>query len=375
MDQYAGQDIAVHMAAGNNGKSSAGLIGSLPVDNVQALAASLTSSDHIPTRYIRPEAESEPVIIPGDAEDEIPVIDFHKLLAPELTDAESSKLHLACQDWGFFQLINHGVPEEVIQKMMLVIEEFFKLPLDEKMRFKQAPGQVQGYGQLLVFSEEQKLDWADLLFFYTSPLHLRKVGLWPTNPSTFRDAFDKYTMEVKKLANCLLGFMAKNLGLNPVEITGMLENGAQFVRMNCYPPCPEDRKVMGLSPHSDSSFLTLVFQVNDVQGLQIRRNDKWLPVKPLPGAFVANIADAFEILSNGKYKSIEHRAVTNTEKERFSIAAFHGPNTDATIGPHPELVSKGEPLYKSMDYESYMKLRFASKLDGKNFLGRMKLYK
>ncbi|KAH7687628.1 (S)-norcoclaurine synthase protein [Dioscorea alata] len=331
------------MASSDNGKALARLIGTLPVDNVQALASTLSDSDHIPTRYIRPEAESEPIIIPGDAGDDvIPVIDFHKLLDPELSDAESSKLDLACQNWGFFQLINHHVPEEVIQTMMFVTEEFFKLPLDEKMLFKQPPGQVEGYGQMFIFSEEQKLDWADILFFYTFPLHVRKIGLWPTNPSTFRDALDEYSMEVKKLTNCLLGFMAKNLGIAPAEMATMLENGAQL---------------------------------NDVPGLQIRRNDKWFPVKPLPGAFVANIGDALEILSNGKYKSIEHRAVTNAEKERFSIAAFHGPNTDATIGPHPELVLRDEPLYKSIDYESYMKLYFASKYERKSFLGRMKLNK
>ncbi|KAM0935580.1 putative (S)-norcoclaurine synthase [Dioscorea sansibarensis] len=361
------------MASSNNGEVSARLIETLPVDNVQALAATLSATDYIPARYIRPEAESEAVIIPGAATDDIPLIDFHKLLDPNLSDAESSKLHHACQNWGFFQLINHDVPKEVIHGMMSVIEEFFKLPLEEKMLFKQPPGQVEGYGQMFVFSEEQKLDWADLLFFYTLPLHLRRSGSWPTNPSTFRDALDKYSMEVKKLANCLLGFMAKNLGLDPAEMAGMLENGAQCVRINCYPPCPADKKVLGLSPHSDASFLTLVLQVNDVPGLQIRRNGKWLPIKPLPGTFVANVADALEILSNGKYKSIEHRAVTNAEKERFSIAAFHGPNTDATIGPHRELILKGEPLYKSVDYKSYMKLYFASKLDGKSFLGRMKL--
>ncbi|XP_039122238.1 S-norcoclaurine synthase 1-like [Dioscorea cayenensis subsp. rotundata] len=361
------------MAALNNGKASERLMGSLTVDSVRALATSLTATDHIPTRYIRPEVESEAVIILGAAdEDEIPVIDYHKLLDPELSDAECSKLHLACQNWGFFQLINHDVPKEVSQRMMFVIEEFFKLPLDEKMLFKQRPGQPDGYGQLFVVSEEQKLDWADILIYHTWPLHLRKNALWPTKPSTFRDALDEYSMEEKKLANCLLGFMAKNLGLCQAEITGNLENGVQVARINCYPPCPVDRKVLGLSPHSDSSILTLVLQVNDVPGLQIKRNDKWLPINPFPGAFIVNVGDALEIISNGKYKSIEHRAVTNTKKERFSIAVFHGPESNGTVGPHPEL---GEPLYKSMDFESYTNLYLASKLDGKSFLGRLKLNK
>ena len=92
------------MASSNNGEVSARLIGTLPVDNVQALAATLSATDHIPTRYIRPEAESEAVIIHGAATDDIPLIDFHKLLDPNLSDAESSKLHHACQNWGFFQV-------------------------------------------------------------------------------------------------------------------------------------------------------------------------------------------------------------------------------------------------------------------------------
>ncbi|KAH7687639.1 (S)-norcoclaurine synthase protein [Dioscorea alata] len=363
------------MACLNNGKGSERLMGSLPVASVRALATSLTPTDHIPTRYIRPEAESEAIIIPGSDDDDIPVIDYLKLLDPELSDAESSKLHLACENWGFFQLINHDVPKEVSQRMMFVIEEFFKLSLDEKMQFKQPPGQVQGYGQWFVFSEEQKLDWADMLFYHISPPHFKRMELWPSKPSAFRDAFDEYTTEVNRLANCLLGFMAKNLGLDPSEIIGNSENETQSVRINCYPPCPEAKKVLGLSPHSDACSLTLVLQVNDVTGLQIRRNDKWLPIKPIPGAFVANMGDALEVISNGKYKSIEHRAVTNTEKERFSIAAFHGPNFNATVGPHPELVLKGEPLYKSMDFQSFIKLFLASKLDGKKFMDDIKLNK
>ncbi|KAJ0970555.1 hypothetical protein J5N97_018514 [Dioscorea zingiberensis] len=322
------------MAAGNTAEAAPSSR-SLPVDNVQALAANLGTSSDIPPRYIRPEAES---VIIHHAAEEIPVIDFDKLLDPELCHAESSKLDLACQHWGFFQLINHGVPKEVMERMMLDVEGFFKLPLEEKLVIKQPPGEIEGYGQLFVISDEQKLDWADLLHFYTSPLHLRKMGLWPTKPSTFRDALDKYMLEVKKVVDCLLGFVAQNLGLDTSKLTAMFENGMQSVRINYYPPCPQAEKVLGLSPHSDASCLTLVLQVNDVQGLQIRKNDKWVPVKPLPGAFVVNVGDLLEILSNGKYRSIEHRAVTNTERERMSVAAFHSPSTDATLGPHPDLV-------------------------------------
>lgn len=90
----------------------------------------------------------------------------------------------------------------------------------------------------------------------------------------------------------------------------------------------------------DSDLLTRVLQVNEVQGLQIRgRGDgRWVPVKPAEGALVVNVGDIFEIFTNGRYSSIEHRAVINMEKERLSVAAFHSPSVHATIGPLREVM-------------------------------------
>ncbi|KAJ7944629.1 2-oxoglutarate (2OG) and Fe(II)-dependent oxygenase superfamily protein [Quillaja saponaria] len=104
--------------------------GSLPVENVQALA-SRSNLKEIPTRHLRPKLEFEEVSV-----NEIlhaPVIDMTKLRANETSyQDELAKLHLACKDWGFFQLINHGVSEEVIEKMKIETQEFFKLSMEEK---------------------------------------------------------------------------------------------------------------------------------------------------------------------------------------------------------------------------------------------------
>ena len=54
--------------------------------------------------------------------------------------------------------------------------------------------------------------------------------------------------------------------------------------MNYYPPCQQADKVIGLTPHSDATRLTLLVQVNDVQGLQIKKSNTWVPIKPIPGA-------------------------------------------------------------------------------------------
>ena len=50
------------------------------------------------------------------------------------------------------------------------VQEFFDLPLQEKKRWAQKPGSLEGYGQAFVTSEEQKLEWNDMIFLKTLPL-------------------------------------------------------------------------------------------------------------------------------------------------------------------------------------------------------------
>ncbi|XP_030500835.2 S-norcoclaurine synthase 1 [Cannabis sativa] len=348
---------------------SEGYGGSLPVENVQDLASN--NHKEIPPRYLRPEAELDSVSVLQSLE--LPVIDMTKLIAdnqhPWHHD-ELAKLHLACKDWGFFQLINHGVPEEIIDKMKIDIEEFFKLSLVKKKAYAQQPNDVEGYGQAYVHSEDQKLDWGDMLFLRTLPLSHRNMRCWPIS---FRESLDKYSREVQKVAVCVMKFMSRNLGLNSETLCSKFEDGTQGMRINYYPPCVEADKVIGLTPHSDATGLTMLLQVNDVQGLQIKKNGKWIVVKPVPGAFIVNIGDIIEIMSNGEYKSIEHRAVVNPEKQRISVAAFHGPHTKGIICPLPDVVRNCKAKYMTISTEDYIRLQFSTKLDGKSRVDRLKL--
>ncbi|XP_039040719.1 S-norcoclaurine synthase 1-like [Hibiscus syriacus] len=299
-----------------------GFGGSLPVENVQALASN--NLKKVSSRYIRPEIEFDVVSI--DESLEIHVIDMSKLD----NDGERRNLHLACRNWGFFQLINHGVADEVIGKMKINLQEFFKLPLEEKMAFGKTLDNPEGYGQDIRSSdlEDQKLEWKDILLLVAQPMSLRKMRFRPTNPPSFRESFDKYTMALLEVMIRLVKLIAENLGTDPETLSSFFEDGRQAIRMNYYPPCAEASKVLGAFPHSDSSGLTLLIQANEVEGLQIKRNEKWFTVKPITGAFIVNIEDVIEIMSNGEYKSIEHRVVVNEEKERLSIASFHYPKRD-----------------------------------------------
>ncbi|KAK1262711.1 S-norcoclaurine synthase 1 [Acorus gramineus] len=347
--------------------------GSLPVPNVQVLSSKKLTE--IPNLYIRPEREAEPAL-GAHLQQEIPSVDLSKLLDQRFSEEESKKLHLACQEWGFFHLINHGVGGEVMEKVKRDTQEFFKQPLEVKDAHSQLPDSVEGYGQAFVVSQEQRLDWADMLSLRLRPISSRRMRFWPTQPTSFRETLEQYSSELMKVTNSLLGAMAKNLGVDPDVLIDKFKDGMQSARINYYPPCPQPDKALGLSPHSDASGLTILLQINEVQGLQIMKDGNWVPVTPLPDSFVVNVGDVIEILSNGKYKSINHRSTVDPEKERLSIATFQSPSSEADIGPLPELVRDGgEVCYNSMNYGQFLKLFTSGKLDGKGHMQFIKKQK
>ncbi|XP_006662054.1 2-oxoglutarate-dependent dioxygenase 11-like isoform X2 [Oryza brachyantha] len=343
-------------------------------ESVQDVADAIGSSGDVPERYVRPEMEADPVIVDADGYS-LPVIDMSRLIDPEFSEEEIAKLGSACEDWGFFQLVNHGVDGESLKQVKADVAEFFSLPLQEKMAVAIQPNGLQGFGHHFVFSKDQKLDWVDLLFLTTRPAEERSMDFWPTNPPTFRDSLDKYSQEIADVSDKLFKFMAIDLGVDEEALLGAFKGKPhQSVRINHYPPCRQAAdRVLGLSPHTDGVGMTLLLQVNGVQGLQIRKDGRWFAVQNLPGALIVNVGDVLEIITNGKYRSIEHRAVINPDKERITIAAFQSAPLSCTVGPLQELLMNGEPRYKTVDGVEFTKGYFAAKLEGRRYLESLKL--
>ncbi|CAN0915820.1 Protein SRG1 [Linum grandiflorum] len=344
---------------------------SLLVPSVQELVKEPLGS--LPPRYFRPDLHHPAV---DDGSLEVPLVDLGKLIDEASMKSELAKLHSACKDWGFFQLVNHGVRSSVVDDMKKQVEVFFNLPMEAKQKFWQYPGELEGFGQTFVVSEEQKLDWADVFFLVTQPPNLRKPHLLPQLPLPFRDTLENYSLEVKELAAKVLSQMAKAVEMKPEEMIDIFSgNIRQTMRTNYYPPCPEPDKAIGLTPHSDGTGLTILLQVNEVEGLQIKKDGKWVSVKVLPDAFVVNVGDILEIITNGVYKSVEHRAVVNSEKKRMSIACFHSPRFDGVVAPAPSLVRGEEKpaLFRSVTVEEFFKGFFSRELQGKSYLDTLRI--
>lgn len=90
--------------------------------------------------------------------------------------------------------------------------------------------------------------------------------------------------------------MEKALKMEEMKISELFEDMVQSMRMNYYPPSPEPEKVIGFTNHSDGVGLTILLQVNEVEGLQIKKNGMWVPIKPLPNAFIVNIGEILEVI-------------------------------------------------------------------------------
>ena len=104
-----------------------------------------------------------------------------------------------------------------------------------------------------------------------------------------------YAVELKNLAMTILGPIAKALKMEASDMKELFEEGYQGMRINYYPPSPQPDQVIGLAPHSDPVGLTILLQLNEMEGLQIRKDGMWIPIKPLPNAFIVNVGDILEL--------------------------------------------------------------------------------
>ncbi|XP_024992959.1 codeine O-demethylase-like [Cynara cardunculus var. scolymus] len=333
----------------------------------------------VPHRYVQEQREPTFVSSGSLPLPSIPVIDMNDLIKIVLgsDDAvdELNKLRSVCHEWGIFQLVNHGVDKLLVEKMKEAMVEFFQIPEEEKLRYKLKEGEYEGYGQTILHDQDQKVDWADRFYMITNPLHRRKSNLLPQFPSLLRDTFEDYMQELQRLAMTLFHLIGQAVDIDKQEMSDVFEDGMQSVRMTYYPPCPKPDLVIGLTPHSDAAGITILLQVNDIEGLQVKKDGIWIPVNFLPNAFVVNVGDVLEIMSNGAYNSIEHRATVHATKERISLAMFFNPKFQADVGPAKSLLknTRNPPLYKTLVMEQYLKEFFSGKLNGKTFLKKMKI--
>ncbi|KAE8700478.1 Gibberellin 2-beta-dioxygenase 8 [Hibiscus syriacus] len=141
---------------------------------------------------------------------------------------------------------------------------------------------------------------------------------------------EAFATKVASLAQKLAGILAEKLGHKSSFFQESCLPSTCYLRLNRYPPCPIPLGIYGIMPHTDSDFITILHQ-DQVGGLRLAKDGKWVSVKPNPDAFFINIGDLFQAWSNGFYTSVEHCVVTHPTKERLSAAYFLCPSNETVI--------------------------------------------
>ncbi|KAJ4818616.1 Gibberellin 3-beta-dioxygenase 2 [Rhynchospora pubera] len=315
--------------------------------------------DSVPESHAWLDLHDHPTVEPIGP-DTVPLID---LTDPKLT----AKISKACEEWGVFQITGHGIQPDLLTRLEAQIHRLFALPADLKLNAAKSPGDVSGYGLVPISSFFSKLMWSEGFTISGSPLH-HAQKLWPDDYSSFCDVVEEFDNVMRQLGNKLLHKILLSLGLSKEDIIRACpvrdwHDMSAAVQLNSYPPCPDPDRTIGLAAHTDSSFLTLLYQ-NSVSGLQVLRPKdhtgpmRWVTIPPVPNTFTVNIGDLMHVLSNGRFRSVMHRAMVNPAKHRISVGFFCGPPMDVKVGPINKLTGPERgPVYRPVTWQEYQRLR------------------
>ncbi|XP_028793915.1 naringenin,2-oxoglutarate 3-dioxygenase [Neltuma alba] len=302
---------------------------------------SLSDENAFESRFLRDEDE-RPKVAYNQFSSDIPIISLAGIDEVDGRRAQICKQIVeACEDWGIFQVVDHGVEPSLISDMTRLAKEFFALPPEEKLRFDMSGGKKGGFIVSSHLQGETVQDWREIVTYFSYPIRNRDYSRWPDKPESWREVTKQYSDRLMGLACKLLEVLSEAMGLEKEALTKACADMDQKVVVNYYPKCPQPDLTLGLKRHTDPGTITLLLQ-DQVGGLQATRDNgkTWITVQPVEGAFVVNLGDHGHFLSNGRFKNADHQAVVNSEHSRLSIATFQNPAPEATV--YPLKIREGE---------------------------------
>lgn len=303
-----------------------------------------------------------------------PVIDLQGIDDDQINQKKVvDKVRDASETWGFFQVINHGIPSDVMEEMIRGVCSFHEQDTEIKKQWY-----TREFTKSVVYNSNFDLysapatNWRDTFFCIMAPNPPSPEEL----PPICRDIIVKYSEEIKKLGSSLFELLAEALGLDRNYLKDMDCDKGLSVVCHYYPACPEPELTLGASKHADDGFLTVLLQ-DHIGGLQVLHQNHWVDVPPTPGALVVNIADLLQLISNDKFKSVEHRVLANRVGPRISIACFFSTfflASSRLYGPIKELLSEENPSkYRETTIQEYAAYFTAKGLDGTSALQHFRI--
>ena len=310
---------------------------------------------------------------------EIPVIDISPLVGsqdnPKSLRKTAKEIENACKNIGFFYVKNHQIPQNHLDAVILVMQEFFNLPEEEKMKIHIGNSDVfRGYTPLGKELTNAKYDWHECVDFGLDlePNHPEVIAgnqllgpnQWPENQPNFRKALESHWDLMILLGRRITEGLAMSLGFDKKKFARFMNKSHSFMRISNYPPYGKDQEENvgdGIGAHIDYGFLTILLQDN-IGGLEVKNADnEWVSAPMIPGTFLINIGHMIQRWTNDYYKATVHRVIPPKHETRCSLPFFFEPNFDAIVVPLDTFCSKNNPpRYKPFHFGNYLESKFTT---------------
>lgn len=355
-----------------------------------------------------------------------PTIDISPLINPKAFPAESIQrtkdlIRHASEKWGFYNIINHNISMEAIQRIEDQMRKFFALPKDIKHSVRRTSQNSRGFaddeytkqivdlkevydfGQIHPYSEADGMS-ANAI----ENQNLDGVNQWLEEEilPDFRVTIEEFYNKSYQLSNVLMNaiidsleecFLTKDAERYTPSSFSTVERfptsqaffdkhfslHTTLFRLNYYPITTNnvtandisDRTTsnlnerLGISRHTDAGAITLLLQDLKVSSLEVysgtkqdEGNGKWVPVTPVANAITINSGDMLQVWTNNRFKAPEHR-VRATKPDspfpRYSIAFFLNPNYDSVVMPYPcESIEKLKNGFNTDERPHYAPIRW-----------------
>ncbi|KAH7844219.1 hypothetical protein Vadar_025610 [Vaccinium darrowii] len=326
----------------------------------------------VPKIFVRPPYELAEESKSCKSNLQVPVIDLSAIDGSDSREKVVNEVRIAANEWGFFQVVNHGIPLNVLDEMIDGVRRFHEQdPEMKKSMYTRDPKKRVRFGSNYDLYASKSANWRDTLSISLPA----SDQLDPDEiPITCRATTIEYIKYVTNLGNTLFELLSEALELKHDHLNTLECGKSRALVCHYYPACPEPELTLGFSKHTDPVFLTVLLQ-DQLGGLQVMFNNQWVNVQPISGGLVVNIGDLLQVISNDKFKSVVHRAVANLAGPRISVACFlKGVIVPPKLyGPIKELISEeSPPVFKDFVVSDYME-KFFSKAFDKSSLDYLRL--
>ncbi|CAK8579007.1 unnamed protein product [Lathyrus sativus] len=306
---------------------------------------SLNKEANVPKEFIWSSGD---LVETSQGDLDVPIIDLGVISNGDAAalEAVAKVVREACMKHGFFQVTNHGVDQKLIDATNQEFVSLFELPLNRKANAYKAPW---GYSCAHASRYSASLPWKETFTFQYKHYDQSETQIVDFFTSVLGDdhqhaglVLQNYCDAMKKLSEVIMELLAISLGVDRLFYKKFFEDAETMMRCNSYPPCSGIQAgTLGTGPHCDPTSITILFQ--NLEGLEVFVDDKWLGVRPQPNTFVINIGDTFKALTNGVYKSCLHRVLANKEKDRKTLAFFINPKSDKIVRAPDNILGGQEP--------------------------------